>query len=165
MLDVFDVQLLFDPQEIDLLHEDVHHHLAQLGDVWTLLLVGCHAPGHNLEQHLAVEAVFREGLVLSVHDVLGYGERIIAAKGLLQSHQLVNDATERPDIRLVGVRLALDDLRATVEDGADETFHDADALRTELLREAKVSQLDVEVRVDEDVRRSQVAVHDTLQVM
>ena len=67
--------------------------------------------------------VLIDRLILAIDDFLRDCQRVARAERLREGHQLVNDATEGPNVSFLGVGLRLDNLWARVKDGADERLH------------------------------------------
>jgi len=84
---------------------------------------------------------FVDCIVLSINNFLRTSERIACAEGLLEGHQLVHDAAERPYVRFFGVGLRLHNLGTRIQDCTDKTLHDTSRLCTPTLSKTKVCQL------------------------
>ena len=135
LLELFDllmIQLVLFSHKVQLRHEHVNHLLTELIDVWSLFLFCGHAVSHKVYQHWAIE-VFLDGNVLSINNLFGDGKWVRSVERLWQSHQLVNYASERPNVCFIGVGLGLDYLRTWVKDSTYKWFHYAYTLGSEPL--------------------------------
>lgn len=87
------------------------------------------------------------------------GEVLAGVEGELADGEFHDGEAETPHVGLDGVLLALDALGRHVRGCADEGVGDG---VDELARDAEIAQLDEAARVDEDVGRLDVAVHDVV---
>ena len=95
---------------------------------------------------------------LAVVDFLNHIVHVLSAEGGLVMKQLVQKDAERPYVGFLGLRLAKQDLRRHVLVGSAKGL--AHFIRIVHGAPPEVAELDVEVFVQEDVLRFQVAMHD-----
>ena len=85
------VHLVLFAHKVELIHNDVDHHLAKLCDIWSISLVGCHAFFDCLNQHWAVSLI-TDSFVLAIYNLFSDGERIVPTEWLRKCHNLIDYA-------------------------------------------------------------------------
>ena len=90
---------------------------------------------------------------------VGVFEFGVRAEGELANSKLHDGKAETPNVRLDGILFSLDSLRRHVRRCAHKGVSDR---VNKLARYTKVAQLDAAPRVDQDVRRFDVSVHDVM---
>ena len=142
-------------QLVDLrLHE---RHLQDLLDRGPLVWV--------LDQHLRKQLLevgrvdLGKGRIGALQDFLDEAFHVLGVEGVVESGDLVENASETPNIRLLVVRLFLADLRREIVGSADGSIGAVVGV-LQYSGDAEVSNLDVSLRSEEDVLGFQIAMQD-----